>query len=484
MTRSTLKASLFLLGAALALGACGGTSGGGPSTSTTRTGAARGAITEKAAGSLTVNGVRFSIGAGTAVRIDDTVHPESDLRKGMVVTVQGTFDDRTGTATEIEFEHGIEGQVDDKGADFVVVGGQMVHVDDSTEFGEDNPARLGSVNIGDPISVSGTPDDKGGLRASRIDDSPRAALAVDDPARDDFEVKGFVSSVSGTSFQLRLSPDATSYYVVNAAGLSLPASGAFVEVRSAGAPFPGTPPVIGTIAATSIQVEDRFGGPEVEIEGIVTSGTSAQFVVDGQTVRTDGATVWNLGAPADLVPGAKVEAEGEMGSDGVLLATRVSFRAGVRITATIENLVFSNGSGTMTLLGVPVQIPSFADTNVALANGAKVEVRGNPSASGSGIVALRVDANSSGNASRVFVRAVVTAKSNANPAAPTFTVLGFTITTSGAEFRSSSDAPMTAADFFAAVEAGHTVIKARAASASSVSGPTFAAEEVELEGSE
>ena len=44
------------------------------------------------------------------------------MKPGDVVTVNGTFDDRSGDAAGIEVEHALEGQVDDKGADFLVVG--------------------------------------------------------------------------------------------------------------------------------------------------------------------------------------------------------------------------------------------------------------------------------------------------------------------------------------------------------------------------
>jgi hypothetical protein len=473
MTRFSKVA--LLVTAALSFAACGTGGSSSSSSAPSAPGVARGAITERSAGSITVNGVEFST-AGATVRIDDNPHPESDLRTGMVVTIRGSFDDRTGTAGEIEYEHGIEGQVDDKGTDFIVVGGQKVHVDDSTEF--EHAGRMGSIVAGSSrVAISGVPDDRGGLRASRIEDSPR----------NDFEVKGFVSNASGSSFDLAVSPDATSHWIVNLGpGVALPANGSFVEVRSAAAPAPGTPPVLGTMTASAVQIEDRFGGAEVEIEGIVSSGSAPRFVIDGQTVRTSASTTWQLGTPADLLPGVKVEAEGHLASDGVLDAHRVSFRPGIRITANLENVSFDPGAGgTATILGIPVQLPSFARYDVAPASGTRVELRAMPSASGTGLVAFRVTADGSGNASRVFLRAVVTAKSNANPTAPTFGVLGFTITTAGASFKNLDGvSEMSPADFYTVVEAGRTVVKARASSIASVdaAGRTFAADEVELEG--
>lgn len=481
MNRTARKTTLLAL-AALALSACGSSSspsspsdpGGAPASR-----ASRGAITAKDSTSITVNGIRLST-QGATVRSGDGAVGQDALAKGMVVTVKGGFDDRTGSAVEIEVEHGLEGRVDDKGTDFIRVGGQIVRVDDTTEFGEDNPARLGSIVPGTTVvAVSGVPDDKGGLRASRVDDSRRdGGVSSDD---DDLDVKGFVSALSGSSFQLRLSPDSVAYWIVDASGISLPsglANGAYVEVHTLSAPAAGAAPVLGTIVASRIEIEDRFGESEVEVEGIVTSGSDARFVVDGVTVVTDGSTRWELGAPADLVPGVKVEAEGRL-VDGELHAHKVSFRPGVRLTGTIDGL----DGASMTVLGVRVQLTSYMDNDFGpLANGVKVEVRGNPSASGQGIVAYRVT-GPSGNESRVFVRAVATAKTDS-----TFTVMGFEVLTSRASFRLDANGDgvkeeVSRSTFFAAVEPGRTVLKARADSAADVDlvSRTLLADEIEIE---
>jgi hypothetical protein len=477
------------LGAAL-LAACGSSSGSGTTSSSPAGGQlTRGAITARSASAITVNGVQLST-AGAAVRVDDHPGGVDDLQVGRVVTVKGAFDDRSGAAAEIEIEHEIEGRVEAKGVDFVVVGGQRVQIDDSTAFGEDNPLRLDSVFVGSVYGFSGVPvgpggtDDKGGLRASRVDTSPRSGGAVADD--DDLEVKGFVSSLSGTTFELRLSPDAIAYWVVDASGAGAVAGladGAYVEVHTLTAPAAGVPPRMGTLVASSIRVEDRFGQAEVEIEGYVTSLSAAKdsFLVDGVAVRTAPATRFELGVQADLVAGVKVEVEGTLDGQGVLAASRVSFRAGARITAVIEGYTGTD----MVLLGVPVQIPSWTREDVAPANGVKVEVRGMPSADGTGLVAQRIG-SPSGNAARLFIRAVATAKSDAGGLS--FTVLGFTVTPApGATLKltsgSTGDPP---AAFFAAVEAGRTVLKVRADSiaAVNVGSRTWSADEIEIEGHE
>jgi hypothetical protein len=220
-------------------------------------------------------------------------------------------------------------------------------------------------------------------------------------------------------------------------------------------------------------------GAEVELEGFVTSVSGATFVVSGVSVATGGATTFALGTAAELVVGAEVEVHGTVDASGVLLASEVVFEAGVRITAAVAGFTGTD----LTLLGVPVQLPSWLenDLTVAIADGVRVEVRGARSADGAGVVATRIsDPSGGGGSSRVFLRAVVDAK-----AADTVTVLGFTVSLAGASLQGADGglAPSLAA-FLAAVEPGHTVLKVRASAAADVNVATkvWTADEVEVEG--
>ena len=105
---------LFLSAALLAslgFAACGGTSGvagggiGG-------TGKAIGAIAAVDSGTATVNGVQFATSAAV-VTIDDSPGSESDLRPGMVVAIEGDFNDdgATGTAVTVSSNDVVEGPV-------------------------------------------------------------------------------------------------------------------------------------------------------------------------------------------------------------------------------------------------------------------------------------------------------------------------------------------------------------------------------------
>ena len=303
-------------------------------------------------------------------------------------------------------------------------------------------------------------------------------------------MKGFVSDLSlgGGTFTLKVSPDAASSYVVTmAAGAIIPAgvaNGSYVEVRAA------AKPVAGALTATAVALEDGKLGEaqaEVEVEGLVTSGTSAQFVVEGQTVATSGTTRWDNGLPADLAPGVKVEAEGKLDAAGVLQATKVSFRANVRIQGPVSNVVSTSArEGSFQVLGLTVRTDAWTEWKSSGGGGGgtldlttigtgPVEVRGVPGQAGE-IIATRIDST---NDNRLVLQGPVSSKDVAGGA---LAILGLTVQTSAAtEFSGISGPSSSSTAFFAEVVAGKTVVKARTRAA--LSGTTFAAEQIEIEGS-
>lgn len=495
---SRLRSTAAALAAALTLAACGSSgdaSSGGPSSPSAAVRVTRGTIGATAAGAITVNGLSHGT-AGARVKIDDQPGGVDDLRPGQVVKVRAVTDDRGVHAAEVEVEHGIEGRVDDRGTDFIQVAGQRIQVDDSTRQGEDIPG-LDAVGVGSVVLVSGLPvapvsgrvDDRGGLRASRVDVSPRNGGDGADDARVD--VKGFVSAlVPGASFQLRATPDAAGYWAVDASALgSVPGlvDGAYVEVATTVAPGAGTPPVIASLRAASVHVEDRGvnGEVEVEVEGYVTSVSGAIFFVDGVRVDASGAT-FVLGAfPADLIPGAKVEAEGRS-TNGTLVAHKVTFKAGVRLTAPPASFTATDA----VVLGRNVQLPSWLDDDLSapLSTSTRVEFRGSPASDGQGLVAYRLKDDGGGSASRVWVMAVASEKASPSAGQYRYVVFGFTVVPkANATLRLVKDGPaVDPATFHAAVQPGRTVINVRAASQADVNTGTnvISAEELELEGHE
>lgn len=440
-----------------------------------------GTITAKAAGTLQVNHLTLSTARAT-IRVEDAIQPETELRPGMVVKVKARHDGRTGEALEIAFEDAVKGRVLAVGTSTLTVGGQGVRIDDATEF-EDGTLRLGSIHAGDRVRVSGVPDDRGGLRATRIE-THQAGTG------EDFELKGWVSGLGPTGFTLKVTPDAgaADTYAVNLlGGATLPAglaNGAFVEVRSLKAVQAGN-----GIEASAISLEDgRPGDPqgEAEVEGLVTSGTSAQFLVAGVTVLTGSGTSWSGGLPADLVPGAKVEAEGRVGAGGALAATKVSFRANLRLQgAVVAPAPDGAGAGSFRLDGISIRVDALTDQRTALAAltaGTFVEVRGMLGRDGHSVVATRMEATGD---DRPILQGPVTAK---DAAARTFVILGKTIAAGGAsasghnDFSGAEGPPLSLDAFFSAIVVGETVVKARGRDAAAFVDPVLTAKEVQLEG--
>ena len=468
-----------------ALLACGGSSSGGGSASPATSAANKfttGTITARSATTIQVNNLTLTTAKAT-VLIEKAQRPESELKPGMVVRVKAHHDGHSGEALEIQFEDAVKGKVAAVGTSTLSVGGQSVRVDDSTEF-EDNVARLGSIHPDDRVRVSGVPDDRGGLRATRIEKN-QVGLG------DDLEIKGVVSDLSATGFTLRLSPDsgAADTYVVNLlGGAALPAglvNGSFVEVRSLKPIQPAN-----VIEATSITLEDRTPGEpqsETEVEGIVTSASgSAQFTVAGVVVTTTSSTIWNGGLPDDLVVGVKVEAEGVLGSNGVLAASKVSFRANVRLQGAVATpSVAADGTGSFQLNGVLVRVDALTDQRTAMGSlvaGNLVQVRGTLGRDGLSVAATRLEATTD---DRPILQGVATAK---DVAGRTLTVLGKTVSlaqanASGHSDVSGVDGPSLTTDaFLASVVVGETVIKARGKDAAAFSDPMLTAKEVSLEG--
>ncbi|HET8733958.1 MAG TPA: DUF5666 domain-containing protein [Anaeromyxobacteraceae bacterium] len=481
-TKKTFLRTAAAMAAALAVAACGSSDsspqGAGGGTGGTPVATSQGAITST--GPLTVNGVRFDASAASITIDGVSGRSESELRSGMVVKVKGTKDDASGSgrATEVEAHRALAGKVDDKGSGTLRVGGHEVEIEQETHF-DDDATRLASIAVGDRVRVHGHPTSLGRIRATRVEKEPGTSEA--------FDVKGVVLDLDRAAgrFTLKVTPDAASSYAVTlASGVSIPAgvvNGSWVEVRSA------TAPVAGALVASAVVLEDGSLGAaqaEAEVEGLVTSGTSASFVVDGHSVTTTASTRWDNGVPADLAPGVKVEAEGRLDAAGVLVATKVSFRANVLLQGPVASVAATSArEGTFQVLGITVRTDALTEwrasgggaldlTNVGAG---PVEVRGTLTASGE-IAATRVTAT---NDDRLYLQGTATAK---DATYGTLTVLGITVQAApGAEFSGAAGTATTSAAFFAEVVAGRTVVKARSRVA--FAGGTLTADKLEVEGS-
>jgi len=453
----TLSLSTLILGTLLALASCGGGTGGTGSGGGSNA-VSQGVITAK--GSIFVNGIEFST-SSAAIKIDDNPNrPEAELKEGMVVKVRGTSDDatRTGSATQIEARDLLEGTisgVDDTNKTITVMG-QTVRIEDNvTRLNDDNNQKVfaqANFQTGEHVEVHGFPDDQGGVRATRVFRKGAG----------EFESKGFVTGLGPTSFGLSLTPGGTAILTVNYGAGLLPAgtiNDSFVEVKSSAAPVP---PVGGAVTATLIHLEDNIGaaGEKVEVEGIVTSGTLADFVVNGRRVITNAPPVnappiFEGGTSDDFAVGVKLEAEGPLNASGAIVGVKISFRSNIKIQGNASGVTATN----LVVLGKTVAINQFTRFDTPVTTGDHVEVRALTDRDNN-LIATRIGVV--GNPGRAFLQGPVTAASST---AGTLTILGTTVNSDpSTEWRVSNtltEPTVSKAEFFSKINVNVTVVKVR-----------------------
>ena len=160
-------------------------------------------------------------------------------------------------------------------------------------------------------------------------------------------------------------------------------------------------PVAGRWVATSIHTSQRSfpDDTEAEVEGFISSFVStASFVVAGVPVDASvpGVSV-RRGSLSQLANGERIEVKGEM-RNGVLVASEIEFkRAGggeqeFELHGAIESA--DAAAQTFVLRGVTVAYDAgtvFAPGRPAdLVVGAQIEVRGVPTAGGTGLLARMI----------------------------------------------------------------------------------------------
>ena len=457
------KRRKFILPAAASLlvAACGGGGGGDdfsgepappPVGQPPPTGSAKAVFVSGAIsgfGSVIVNGVRYDT-TGTEVRVDDRAGAVSDLRVGQVVRVEAEVDDRgQARARRIEQEHLLSGTVQsvDAASRAITVAGQLVRIDDDTSFDDSIGGSLAGVAVGDRVEVHGFAGSDGQARATRLE---RA-----DATETEVEVTGLVAGLDTVARRFSVGSLRVDYSTATLEdfGSTSLVNGVLVEVK--GREFLAD----GALRATRVEREDGGAmgpaGGEAEIEGLVTRfGSVTDFDVAGRRVTTTTSTVYVGGAPTDLALDVKVEAEGRVDANGVLVAVKVAFKraSSVRLTAPVEAVDVA--AGTLRALGLTIAID--ADTRKedhesddqffsleSLRVGDWVEVHGYPDPSASGrVIATRLEREDPEDEVELRGRAE-------ELQSPRFRILGTGIETTPATEFEDEDARIDAATFFA-----------------------------------
>ena len=309
ITRTALSAAIALTVVACSPSGTGGLAGIGGSGYVSS-----GSVT--GFGSVFVNGVEFETD-NASITIDGSQSAETDLGVGDVCVLQGSVnvDGVTGTATTIVCNDELEGYVLDvsllnNGIGTMNVMGQIVTITADTVFDSDTKASIADLIATDIVEVHGYPDGKGNIYATRIETKN---------SEEDIEVKGLISNLTDTTFELgNLRVDYSSATEV-ASNL---ADGLYVEVKTQDA-------LIGdvtngfTLIASKVEIEedgdldvDGDEGEDLEVQGIVSNITQTSFDFNGTTVlfaslETDDD--FNLGS---LENGMIITVEGHIDADG------------------------------------------------------------------------------------------------------------------------------------------------------------------------
>ncbi len=340
--KSVLLSGLIV--SALALTGCGG--GGGGSAATDSPIVAKGVITKigstsaakdsnTGSGSISMNGVEYETPDGGSYSNDDRTDGTASYKVGQVVSVRGTINDDgvSGTADEVLYEAELEGAADSAST----INGINIMITDGTTNTSEAPSIVGGVLlVGTRYEVSGN---WVGANNSTIE----ASYVKEDDDLDSYdEIKGKIEAVTTGSITVRgkiyLIDNPAQTYKVND----------FVEVHFDPNKISANPD---TYNATKVDLEDDYfdslsDGMEADVEGPVSlviseCPTGAQFKVESTCIKSDSSTKWSGGLTgiADVGKGIRVEAEGYVNADGVLVADKIKGR-GNRIR------ILSTGTGT------------------------------------------------------------------------------------------------------------------------------------------
>ncbi|NNU43961.1 DUF5666 domain-containing protein [Ramlibacter montanisoli] len=386
MPRRQALVTLLAAAGVVVLPACGGGGGGNASVDTGGTGSfSTGRIS--GFGSVIVNGVRFEDNAARLADDDDEVKVlvRDDLKLGMVVTVQaGPITAGSGdvlpsaTATAISVESQIKGPVETKTApDTLVVFGQTVKVDAATVF---DGTSFAAIAVGNVLEVHGFAGAGGVVTASRIE--------LENPATSEFKVRGFISGLAGTTFQIGAAT--FNFATTPPAELRVtPANGLFVRVRTQAIRNGSGQWVVKRIDARRA-FEDRN---EAEVEGILVQSGST-FSVNGITINTT-----RLPAGTVMPVGQHVEVEGSL-INGVLFARKIEIEdendeAEVDVTGQASSV--NTTAQTFVVRGLTFHYSgatALEDGTIpaSLQNGVTLRARGTLPAAGSATIeATRID---------------------------------------------------------------------------------------------
>ncbi len=454
-------AQKFLVGLLMfVLAACGG--GGGTNVAGIDRGGVRGGVAVGIVtgfGSVFVNGLRYTTDTAV-ITVDGVVVTEGELALGQVATVNAELSVPDAAANTVVVDSNAIGPVTelDVVAGTLTVLGQSVTVTNTTYFsGNPGAAGLDGLTDGDIVRVSGLVDAADRISATRIDLLAGVTR---------FELQGIARDVDVGQQQFRIGGlivDYASASVVDGFPGGQPETGDLVRVE--GTAFGPASELIADELV--LRTRDLSGNEddEAEIQGFITAFAGpTDFEVGGIPVTTDGNTDFEGGNSADLGLNVRVEVEGRIDANGVVLAEEIEFEEednDLQIEADVDAV--DAAAGTLIVLGITVHADGLTDLDdIDPGDCAKVRGFESPQTPGQ-MIATRLEDEDS--CSTQLLRGVVETAAD-----PALTILGVTVLTDG----STNFDGGSAAAFFAA--APGRLVEAKG----NVVGPDLLATELEF----
>ncbi|MGC8120143.1 DUF5666 domain-containing protein [Marinobacter sp. VGCF2001] len=421
MERSGLsKAIKLVLAGSLAAGlaACGGGGSGSSDTaSASREGASVGTIT--GFGSVYVNGTHFDIN-NASFKNDDGLERETQLEKGMILKVQGTWgEDREGVASALHYDDTLRGPVEAGSVNWdpansmgeFGLAGQVVKLNKRTVFKGKAPQDLTADDI---VRVSGWRLSDNTFQASYVGVIGQESAGIFKT----IEVEGVVTALSDSEESFTLN----NHLEVSYASTSRYEDGTREDlIVGANVDIEGSFSTIGGSAVLNAQeIEFETGlfdnDDDIELSGAISASydeQTRQFSINGIAITLNDETDLDDLSASDLVEGLQIEIEGEY-RNGVVVAEEIELLEGdAEVSGKIESK--EQGGEVLTVGGVRVTLNNSTlieddslddeqeslslrvDDLSSLSVGDCLEIEGRETDDASGMIAVHVEREEAGD---------------------------------------------------------------------------------------
>lgn len=311
---------LLLITTWLALSGCGAGEGGTGGTGLTEEQrvVSYGVITNVADNEITVQNTRFAT-SGAVIQLNKQTVTTTDLKTGMVASVEGTrtTPQNTAIANRVDLNDTISGPITEVREDnSVVVLGHVIKFDDDTHYKNDGSAQ--SLSTGKQISVMGFLSADGEIKATFINS---------DDADSSQSVSGYISAVDKDNFTFTvgsLTIDYISSSSIDSEMRDQLAVGLLVEIEGIMDGNSGKF-IAHEIEFAKVNRTDDLEDIEAEVEGFISSKLSdTEFVIQGSTVKVTADTRYDHGSASTIQAGVKAHVKGVL-RNGVIEAQRIEF---------------------------------------------------------------------------------------------------------------------------------------------------------------